>query len=77
MVNYLDSKEVVTLPLQMEGEGRNPYRTGYGNRIKSPYVVEHISGRKYRVYSMCHSNAASHYITIKGVVYFLPDWFFN
>lgn len=45
-----------------------------GRTVKAtPYVVQvpSINNRYRRVYSICFSNAASHYITIKGKKYFI------
>lgn len=48
-------------------------RTGYGSKIPTQYMVR-FGGREYRVYAICFSNCASHYITIKGVRYYLHDY---
>ena len=50
---------------------RNP--TGYGNKITTPYKVQHL-GRLYRVYAICHSNVASYYILPRGEKLYLRDW---
>jgi hypothetical protein len=39
--------------------------TGYGSKITTDYKVEY-EGRLYRVYATCFSNAASHWILVKG-----------
>lgn len=49
-------------------------RTGYGRKLPTRYMVYcHATGRKYRVYAICYSNAASPYITVKGEQLFLRD----
>ena len=45
---------------------------GYGRKITTDYVAQ-INGRTYRVYAICFSNAASHYVTYKGEKLFLKD----
>lgn len=52
--------------------GQNQY--GYGSKITTDLMLIH-KGRKYRVYGICWSNSASHYVTIKGERYFLPTVF--
>jgi hypothetical protein len=37
---------------------------GYGSKITTDYIVR-FGGRVYRVYAVCHSNVASHYILVK------------
>ena len=53
---------------------RNPYASGYGRKIPTRWLVR-IDGsdRFRRVYAICFSNCASHYITMKGKMYFIPD----
>lgn len=36
-------------------------RTGYGSKLPTEHMV-HFEGRWRRVYAICYSNAASHYI---------------
>jgi hypothetical protein len=36
---------------------------GYGDKISTDYIVL-FNGKKYRVYAICHSNVASHYILV-------------
>lgn len=49
-------------------------RTGYGRKLPTRYMVYcHTTGRKYRVYAICYSNASSWYITVKGEQLFLRD----
>lgn len=44
---------------------RNPYATGYGRKIPTRYQLRY-EGRWHRVYAMCYSNAATHYIRHGG-----------
>lgn len=50
--------------------GRNA--CGYGNRIATPYLVRLAgNGPWRRVYAVCHSNVASHYVVVKGQAYYV------
>lgn len=52
----------------------NRSRTGYGSKIPTQYMVFDRDTRRYhRVYAICYSNAASCYVTVVGVRYFLRD----
>lgn len=54
---------------QARGQGAD----GYGKKISTDYMAI-LNGRKYRVYAVCFSNAASHYVTIKKESYYLRDF---
>lgn len=43
----------------------NRSRTGYGSKIPTQYMIEYF-GRKYRVYSVCHSNVTREYVIVRG-----------
>lgn len=45
---------------------RNPSVSGYGNRIPTDLLLTLATGRERRVYAICYSNVASHYINVKG-----------
>ena len=49
---------------------------GYGSKLLTPYQVDN-GKRKYRVYAICWSNAASHYVKVEGEVLFIQDYRFN
>lgn len=51
---------------------RNKSISGYGSKLPTNYMVR-LGNRSYRVYAICWSNCAGHYITISGVKYFLRD----
>lgn len=44
---------------------RNPYATGYGRKIPTHFQLKY-AGRWHRVYAMCYSNTATHYIRSGG-----------
>lgn len=51
------------------GQGAN----GYGNKITTDYMA--ITGHtRRRVYAICHSNAASHYVIVRGEKMFIRDF---
>jgi hypothetical protein len=46
--------------------------SGYGRKIACPYKIRlEGKGPWRRVYAVCFSNAASHYIIVKGQSYYL------
>lgn len=62
------------------GDGRNPYHTGYGAKIRTEYrlmcrgPLEAANGDRYRmrrVYVMCYSNAGSAYVLVNGTPHLL------
>ena len=56
---------------------QNRSAAGYGGKIPYPYyVVDSHTSIKRRVYAICYSNAASHYVLIKGEMYFLHGYDF-
>ena len=72
-VNYLGDIKGDTFQLvRTETAPRNTRRDGYGEKIPCPYMIR-FGTRLYRVYAICWSNCASHYIQIKGLRYFLRD----
>jgi hypothetical protein len=77
MVNYLgDIKGDSFTITQTDTCPRNRRQDGYGDKIPTPYKVQ-FGKRNYRVYAICWSNAASHYILIQGERYFLHDYDFE
>lgn len=53
---------------------RNTNAMGYGNKIRTDYMVQlDYAPRWYRVYAICHSNVASHYVMVKGNRLFITD----
>jgi len=44
----------------------NYSRTGYGSKLPTPYMIKHLN-RWRRVYAVCWSNAATHWVNIAGV----------
>lgn len=66
-----DSYEVV----KTRRTPNNYSRTGYGCKLPTSYmVIDHNDhGRARRVYAICYSNAASYYVLISGVMYFIRE----
>jgi hypothetical protein len=52
-------------PLWWHEKGLQETASGYGSKLTTPYKVRH-NNRWKRVYAICWSNAASHYIFNKG-----------
>ena len=51
-------------------------QTGYGSKISTDYVlVFNGSKRQRRIYAICWSNAASHYVNVEGKALFLRGGF--
>jgi hypothetical protein len=65
-IQYLpEETERIYAPLEWHKLGRSQTATGYGNKLTTPYKVQH-NGRLYRVYATCWSNAATCWIQSKG-----------
>ena len=43
----------------------NPYRSGYGRKIPTQYMIKTVDGRLHRVYCVCYSNSGSLWIQYK------------
>ena len=68
MINYINQpfERIITkMP-------ENKSITGYGSKLPTQYMVL-INKRKYRVYAICFSNCASHYILMNKKRVFLRD----
>ena len=77
MVNYLGDIKGDTFTLERTSVyPLNRRQDGYGDKLPTQYKV-HFGKRKYRVYAICWSNVASHYILIQGERYFLHDYDFD
>ena len=63
--NHMFDKE-----LWWHKKGLTQTTTGYGNKLTTRHMIRY-KNRNYRVYAICHSNCASHYVTIKGRRYYL------
>ncbi len=69
-VEYIEDAgkyEISRRPVERRGylqlaPGQSP--SGYGSKISTDFIVR-FAGRVYRVYAVCHSNAASYYIIVK------------
>lgn len=57
-------------PLWWHRGGLQQTATGYGSKLTTPYKIPY-NGRLYRIYAICYSNVASHYITVMGQKLFL------
>lgn len=66
-----DNFEVV----RTENAPVNRSRTGYGSKLPTQYMIidRHAPHVKRRVYAICYSNAASLYVLISGIQYFIRD----
>jgi hypothetical protein len=52
--------------------------TGYGNKIPCPYYAFLPDSKiKRRVYAICYSNTASHYVLVNGKRVFFHDYQFD
>lgn len=58
--------------LRRNGLAPGQWADGSGRKITTDYVAQ-INGLTYRVYAICFSNAASHYVIYKGEKLFLKD----
>jgi len=74
-VAYLNEPYTVTInQLWWQKQGLQQTTTGYGRKLTTQYVLAvPDSPRPYRVYAICFSNCASHYILRKGKMLFLRD----
>jgi hypothetical protein len=73
-VNYLgDIKGDSFSVFYTETYPRNRRADGYGDKIPTDKMVR-FGKRNYRVYAICWSNCASHYVIIGGERYFLHDY---
>ena len=72
MIQYLSTlypqAKVIRTPTIRSGQGAD----GYGKKITTDYSVE-LEGKRYPVFAICYSNAASHYATINKRKVFLLD----
>jgi hypothetical protein len=74
-VTYQNAPYTVTIKqLWWQKQGLMQTATGYGRKLVTDYMLS-IPGaaRPYRVYAICFSNCASHYILRKGERLFLRD----
>jgi hypothetical protein len=51
----------------------NRSETGYGPKIPSRYRVKCSDNRTRRIYAVCYSNAASHYVIVNGRALYIRD----
>lgn len=68
-ITYLEIKESDLLIADQSSNYRSPI-TGYGNKLQTRYKLKHKNKLK-RVYAICYSNVASHYILENGNKLFL------
>jgi len=63
MITYVTPEEIRMQPVPPYGQDAQ----GYGRKIATGRMVRlQANPRWYRVYATCFSNAASHWITVKG-----------
>jgi hypothetical protein len=61
---YLDETTIIASKITaLPWSGRTA--TGYGNALPTTRMIQLANKRWYRVRAICHSNAASFYITMK------------
>jgi len=74
MVNYLGDIKGDSFTLyRTEHYPRNRRQDGYGDKIPTDLMCR-FGKRNYRVYAICWSNVASHYVLIGKQKYFLHDY---
>ena len=61
MITYVTPDAVDTKPCRPYGQSA----MGYGRKIATGHIVL-VKGKWRRVYATCYSNAASHWIMVKG-----------
>lgn len=78
MVQYATAYRLLSAPVKRRGflqlaAGQSP--DGYGQKISTDYLLQFdgYNQRKYRVYCVCFSNVASHYILKEGERLYLRD----
>lgn len=73
-MKYLEPPyKITTHLLWWQRRGLQQTASGYGCKLTTHYMLETPDGRKRRVYAMCFSNAASHYVIINGETFMLRD----
>ena len=58
--------KIVHDPDHFTNHGIQQTATGYGSKLSQPYWVVCSDSRQRRLYAVCHSNAASHYVIVDG-----------
>lgn len=71
-IEYADVsiEDRVDCPLWWHERNLQQTATGSGKKITTRYKIRY-QDRLYRIYACCFSNAASHYIIVKGRTLFL------
>jgi len=59
-------------PLWFHVAGLQETRTGYGSRLRTPYMLDY-KGYRRRLYAICWSNAATYYVNVKGKREIIPS----
>lgn len=73
MVTYAEGltvKDWIECPLWWHTLGLQQTESGYGRKLTTRYKVGYHD-RLYRIYAICYSNVASHYIIVQGEKLFL------
>ena len=74
MVTYLNPPYTITEKrLDWQKRGLQQTATGYGSKLNSGYTLTVPGQRPRRVYAICYSNAASHYVLVNGQAMYLRD----
>lgn len=76
-VRYLHSNTILETRITEPPKSRSI--SGYGSKIPTQYMIRAswhwgTNAQWRRVYAICWSNVASHYIVIKKQRWFLHDW---
>ena len=74
-VTYQNAPYTITIKqLWWQKQGLRQTATGYGRKLTTRYLLTLPDApRPYRVYAICFSNCASHYILRGGKMLFLRD----
>lgn len=63
-IRSIEREDLLNEPLDWQAMGLQQTASGYGSNLVTPYKLM-FNGRKLRVYAICWSNCASHFIRSK------------
>lgn len=61
----MNRRDLIHKPLWFHKLNRQETRSGYGKKLRTPYMVKYHN-RLHRIYVCQYSNAATPYIVVKG-----------
>src|SRR4051812_48125869 len=71
-VNYLSDSFKVAETTRDDCKPYGQAPSGYGRKIATPHKIKLAGEKRWRrVYAVCFSNAASHYVLINGSAYYI------